>query len=102
MKKVLLLALCFVFAASAATAATINVWSFTDEVPRMLERYKELNPDFPHDFNVTIIATTDGAYQPALDQALLSGGSEAPDIFTAEAAFVLKYTQGDAANLAAT
>jgi len=73
----------------------INLWSFTDEVPKMLDKYKELNPDFDYEVNVTIIATTDGAYQPALDQALTAGGADAPDMYTAESAFVLKYTQGD-------
>lgn len=79
----------------------INLWSFTDEVPKMLDKFKELNPDFPYEIKTTIIATTDGAYQPALDAALASGGADAPDIFTAEAAFVLKYTQGDASPYAA-
>ena len=80
----------------------INLWSFTDEVPNMVEAYKENNPEFAarYHVNVTIISTTDGAYQPALDQALVAGGSDAPDIFTAEAAFVLKYTQGDMASFA--
>ena len=78
----------------------INVWAFTDEVPGMIEKYIEEHPDFGYDINTTIIATTDGAYQPALDQALASGGSDAPDIYCAEAAFVLKYTQGDAAQYA--
>ena len=50
--------------------------------------------------NTTIIATTDGAYQPALDQALAAGGADAPDIYCAEAAFVLKYTQGSASQYA--
>jgi hypothetical protein len=36
-----------------------------------------------------------------LDQALVSGGADAPDIYCAESAFVLKYTQGDAAQFAA-
>lgn len=80
----------------------INLWSFTDEVPKMIEKYKELNPDFDYEINTTIIATTDGAYQPALDQALAGGGENAPDIFCAEAGFVLKYTQGDAGQFAAT
>ena len=80
----------------------INVWAFTDEVPGMIEKYIESHPDFGYEINTTIIATTDGAYQPALDQALASGGSNAPDIYCAEAAFVLKYTQGDAAQYAAT
>ncbi len=80
----------------------INLWSFTDEVPKMLEKYKELNPDFPYEIKTTIIATTDGAYQPALDQALIGGGADAPDIFCAEAAFVLKYTQGEASQYTAS
>ena len=80
----------------------INVWAFTDEVPKMIEKFKEFNPDFPYEIKPTIIATTDGAYQPALDQALAGGGADAPDIFCAEAAFVLKYTQGDAYKFAST
>ena len=79
----------------------INVWSFTNEVPGMIEKFKATHPDFGYDINVTIIATTDGAYQPALDQALAAGGADAPDIYCAEAAFIVKYTQGDAANYAA-
>ena len=78
----------------------INVWSFTDEVPGMIDKFKELHPDFKYDINTTIIATTEGAYQPALDQALLAGGADAPDIYCAEAAFVLKYTQGDMSSYA--
>ncbi|HKM07879.1 MAG TPA: carbohydrate ABC transporter substrate-binding protein, partial [Sphaerochaeta sp.] len=55
------------FAAGTKEAAqdgpkVINLWSFTDEVPKMLERYKELHPDFDYDIKSTIIATTDGAY----------------------------------------
>lgn len=79
----------------------INLWSFTDEVPNMLDKYKELNPDFPYEIENTIIATTEGAYQPALDEALAAGGDDAPDIYCAEAAFILKYTQGDAYQFAA-
>ena len=84
-------------AASSGQTQTINVWSFTDEIPNAIQRFKEMNPSFPFDFNITIVSTTEGAYQPALDQALSGGGSQAPDIYTAEAAFVLKYTQGEAA-----
>ncbi len=86
-----------------AQKKTINLWSFTDEVPKMLEKYKALNPKFDAAYNIktTIIATTDGAYQPALDQALMAGGKDAPDLYCAESAFVLKYTQGDASSFAA-
>ncbi len=87
----------------SAQKKVINLWSFTDEVPKMLEKYKALNPQFAADYDIktTIIATTDGAYQPALDQALMGGGKNAPDLYCAESAFVLKYTQGDAASFAA-
>lgn len=85
---------------STGGSGTINVWAFTDEVPGMIEKYIAAHPDFGYDINTTIIATTDGAYQPALDQALAAGGAEAPDLYCAEAAFVLKYTQGDASGYA--
>ncbi|MFY9519915.1 MAG: extracellular solute-binding protein [Caldicoprobacterales bacterium] len=81
--------------------SSINIYSFTDEVPSMLKKYAELNSDFNLTINETIRATDTGAYQPALDTALQSGGSSAPDIYTAEAAFVLKYTQGGASSYAA-
>jgi len=82
----------------------INLWSFTNEVPNMMGKYIELHPEFGEKYTVkvTIIATTDGAYQPALDAALAAGGEDAPDIYTAEAAFILKYTQGDMSSYAAT
>ena len=97
-------------AAPAETAApldpsktTLNIWAFTDEVPGMVEKYLELNPDFAAKYQIktTIIATTDQLYQPALDQALAAGGADAPDLYAAEAAFILKYSQGDAAKFAA-
>ncbi len=92
-------------APAADAAATgdnvINLYAFTDEVPKMVDKFIETHPDFGYTVNSTIVATTDGAYQPALDQALAAGGAEAPDMYCAEAAFVLKYTQGDAAQYAA-
>ncbi len=41
----------------------LNVWSFTVEVPDMLDKYKALHPDFPYEIKPTVIATTDGAYE---------------------------------------
>lgn len=89
---------------SATGKIPLNVWSFTDEVPKMIEKYLELHPEAAEKYsvNTTIIATTDGAYQPALDQALSATGKDAPDIYCAEAAFILKYTQGEAAKYAAS
>ncbi|BBI33509.1 hypothetical protein KCTCHS21_29080 [Cohnella abietis] len=67
----------------------------------MTTKYIATHPDANVEFKTTVVATTDGAYQPALDQALSAGGKDAPDIYAAEAAFVLKYTQGDASSFAA-
>ena len=106
MKKyiVLALALCmvlsFAMSASADGKTVINVMAFTDEVPGMITKYFEAHPDLAekYEVNTTITATTDGLYQPALDQMLAAGEA---DIYAAEAAFVLKYAQGDAAEFAA-
>ncbi|MCQ2533337.1 MAG: ABC transporter substrate-binding protein [Clostridia bacterium] len=108
MKKVIASALCltmvgtamFTGCASKQEEKVLNVWAFTNEVPDMIKRYKELHPEFDYEIKETIIATTEGAYQPALDSALAAGGADAPDIYCAEAAFVLKYTQGSAAQYA--
>ena len=111
MKKVISVVLCltmlmglfigFGSASAEASKGVINLYSFTDEVPKMVTKYLELHPDFGYTVNPTIIATTDGLYQPALDQALAAGGADAPDMYCAESAFVLKYTQGDMASYAA-
>ncbi|MBR2572250.1 MAG: carbohydrate ABC transporter substrate-binding protein [Clostridia bacterium] len=108
MKKIIALALvlCLVLGigAMAEGKGVINVMSFTDEVPGMITKYMEAHPEVAekYDVNTTIVATTDGLYQPALTQQLVTGGADAPDIYCAEAAFVLKFTQGDAAEYAAT
>ena len=80
----------------------INLWAFTDEVPKMVDKYLEDHPDFAAQYEVvtTIIATTNGEYQPALDQALINGGADAPDMYVCEAAFIAKYTQGEMAEYA--
>ena len=109
MKKILALALAaamtvgtMVFPAAAATEkTTVNLWSFTDEIPGMMTKFLEAHPELSekYEVNTTIIATTDGAYQPALDAALANGEV---DLYAAEAAFVLKYAQGDASEYAAS
>ena len=78
----------------------INMQAFTDEVPNMFKKFLESHPEYGDKFelNETITATTDGLYQPALDEALNAGEV---DLYAAEAAFVAKYTQGDMAAFAA-
>ena len=106
-KKMISVLLGAAMAASMATSAfaadTVNIMSFTDEVPNMLKAYVEAHPDCGFEIgDPVIIATTDGAYQPALDEKLVNGGEDAPDIYCAEAAFILKYSQGDMAEYAAS
>ncbi len=86
---------------AAPKKKVLNVWAFTDEVPNMVQKYIDTHPDCGFTMKTTIIATTDGAYQPALDQALGSK-KDAPDLYVAEGAFILKYSQGDAKNFAAS
>ena len=88
---------------TAAAKTVLHVMSFTDEVPGMVNKYMDTHPEMAekYDIKVTIVSTTDGEYQLALDKALAAGGEEAPDIYCAEAAFALKYCQGDAASYAA-
>ena len=71
----------------------INVYSFTEEVPMIITRYKELHPDFPYE--IKYIYPGESSYPPFLDQALTTGGADAPDIYCVESAYALKYTQGD-------
>ena len=105
MKKLLSLVLTLMLVLGCVSFAgaedVINLYAFTDEVPTMLQHYIDTHPEFGYKLNTTIIATTDGLYQPALDQALTAGGADAPDIYCAEAAFILKYAQGDMASYAA-
>ena len=84
--------------AKAGSAVTINLWSFTDEVPGMVEKYLATHPNVNAKVNTTIIATTNQEYEPALIPALQNGDV---DIYAAEAAFIYKYTQGDMADYAA-
>ena len=87
MKKIIALALvlCLVLGigAMAEGKGVINVMSFTDEVPGMITKYMEAHPEVAekYDVNTTIVATTDGLYQPALTQQLVTGGADAPDIY---------------------
>ena len=84
--------------AAKAAPTKINLWSFTDEIPGMVEKFEATHPELNFELETTIIATTNQEYEPALIPALQNGDV---DIYGAEAAFVLKYTQGDMADYAA-
>ena len=83
---------------------TINLWSYIDDVPRIVAQYIKQNPEFGEKYTVecTIIVTDNGCYQDALDKALAAGGDAAPDIYVTESAFVEVYSQGNMAQYAMT
>lgn len=106
MKKIIALALAavMVFGLMAVTAAaddktTINLWSFTDEIQNMMNKYLELNPDLAEKFEInSVVINNDGsAYVNAIDSALMNGEV---DIYGAEADYVFKYAQGVASEFA--
>ena len=108
MKKILALALAvvMVFGMMAVSAAaedktTINLWSFTNEIIDMFNKYLELHPEIADkvELKTTMINNDGDAYVNAIDLALADG---TVDIYGAEAAYVFKYAQGDASEYAAT
>ena len=73
----------------------INILSFTDELANMVKYYIKEHPDCGLVINHREVATTLGEYTPYLNKMLDGTSSEfVPDLYTAEAAFVLHYTQG--------
>ncbi|MCL2020281.1 MAG: carbohydrate ABC transporter substrate-binding protein [Oscillospiraceae bacterium] len=81
----------------------LRVWSFTDEIPNAIARYVEMNPDSQvANFNIipTILTDWSGDFENGIKPALEAGGSNAPDLYMAEQAFVLTFTQGDYSSFA--
>ena len=81
----------------------INMFAMSPEVPGMVKRFMADNPDMASKYKVTamVSANTNGAYVTKLNAALTAGGDGAPDIYVAEADYILPYTQGDLSSLAA-
>lgn len=106
MKKLLalVLAAAMVLGMMSLTAAaddkiTVNLWSFTDEIPGMMTKYLEMHPELAEKYNVeyTIINNDGSAYVNAIDAALMNGEV---DLYGAEADYVFKYSQGEASQYA--
>lgn len=79
----------------------IELWSFTNEVPNMIDYYMNLNPNFASEYTVKCcILSTSNGYTDLLDNGLENGGSDGPDIYVVEGADVMKYSQGSMCNYA--
>jgi len=87
MKKLLALALAVITVAGVFGAPKkLVVWSFTDEMGKMIEYYKKANPDVQIEF----VLVPNDVYQSKL-KPVLQSGQGAPDVFTLEAAYVKGY-----------
>lgn len=75
----------------------INVFCASDEVYRIIMRYKELNPDFPYEIKPYSFATADVDFHVALNESLEAGGSRMPDIYCIGSGHVMEYIHGDMA-----
>ena len=102
MKKILSLVLAVMMLcgmmsfAGAEEEITLNVWSFTNELEGMIEKYYK--PSHPNvKINYVIYPTDGGEYTSKVDAIMASAAAsdEAPDIFTLEAAFVKKYVNSN-------
>ncbi len=89
MKKLLALSLAVLTAAGVfAAPKKLVVWSFTDEMGKMIEYYKKANPDVQIEF----VLVPNDVYQSKL-KPVLQSGQGAPDVFTLEAAYVKGYVE---------
>jgi len=73
----------------------INIWCYGDDVPKAIEKFKELHPDFGYEIKTNDLINVCESYQVMLDDGLAAGGSDAPDIYSVESAYANKYTQGE-------
>ncbi|GGF36176.1 hypothetical protein GCM10010954_38960 [Halobacillus andaensis] len=75
--------------ASGSSEDTLTIWSFTDELEEPIEVFKEV-----HDVEVelTIIPIED---YPTRLKPVLESGTEAPDVFTGELAFIKEWVEQD-------
>lgn len=102
MKKFLALVLaammllgCVSFASAEEEEITLKVYSFTNELETMINKYYV--PTHPNvKIQYEIYPTDGGEYTSKVDGVMASDPTgEAPDIFTLEAAFVKKYVNSD-------
>ena len=94
MKKILAVGLSGVMAMSVCGALagcggndnTLTIWSFTDEIQDIVEKFKE---DMQPDYEIKVTLASTASHHSKLTQALRSGN--APDIFTVEYAYARNF-----------
>ncbi|MCR4647553.1 MAG: zinc-ribbon domain-containing protein [Lachnospiraceae bacterium] len=81
---------------NGGSGGTIELWSYSYELPNIVEEFCKKNPDFGYKVNVTVIPVEDG-YQKQLDKAIKNGEA---DIYEVEMSFSHKYSQSSFAKYA--
>ncbi len=79
----------------------INVWCFSSEFKSVINEFKDRHPDFDYKIVVNDLSMSEN-YQGQLDQGLAAGGVDAPDIYTVEQSYAIRYIKGEASQYAAT
>lgn len=74
----------------------IRVLDYNGEMFTIMDKFKELHPDFEYEIQVESKALVCLSYDSILEDIMEPGGEELQDIYPIESAFVLKYTQGEA------
>jgi hypothetical protein len=83
-------------ATPASEPKVIKVWSKNgNEMPEVINKFRELHPDFEYDIEVTDYSGYEGNFHKTLENALAEGGPDAPDIYCIEAYDIMNYTQGE-------
>lgn len=72
----------------------VNVWSYSDFIHKIMDKYKELNPDL--DYEIKSYSNMN-EYHTFAVTLMASGGPDMPDIYEVNSEFVLRYTKGEAA-----
>lgn len=67
---------------------TLTIWSFTDEIDDIVEKFKEdVNPDY----EIEVVKASTASHHSKLIQALRNG--TAPDVFTVEYAYARNFLE---------
>ena len=74
---------------------TILVYSYTDEVPNMVNEFSENHPDFKYNVENIIVPSPFGEYAKELQSALENNDSFSPDIFVIDLQYLYEFTKGN-------
>ncbi len=81
--------------ASNRGRGVITIYSYTDDMLSIIDKFLELHPDFGFIIQMKNLYGIDDNYDEILDHALDTGGAAGADIYCVPADLVTRYTQGE-------